>query len=105
VPAGRLEVVVFVGRKGSAGKGSIQGSTTPLSGSPTGSTYRKHATSSFLIINTEDILHPAAPFYLHGTGTGSDGSQLRLTSRGHFVLGKRTGEVRRNTNIITCRES
>jgi len=68
-------------------------------------TYREHATGNFLVINGEDVPHPAASFYLHGTGTGSDGSQIRLTSRGHFVLGKRTGEVRRNTNIITCRVS
>ena len=68
-------------------------------------TYREHATGNFLIINGEDVPHPAASFYLHGTGTGSDGSQIRLTSRGHFVLDKRTGQVRRNTNIITCRVS
>jgi len=68
-------------------------------------TYREHATGNFLIINDEDVPHPAASFYLHGTGIGSDGSQIRLTSRGHFVLDKRTGQVRRNTNIITCRVS
>lgn len=48
---------------------------------------------------------PPAASYLHATGTGSDGSQIRLTIRGHFVLDKRTGQVRRNTNIITCRVS
>jgi hypothetical protein len=68
-------------------------------------TYREHATGNFLIINGEDVPHPAASFYLHGTGTGSDGSQIRFTIRGHFVLDKRTGEVRRNSIISTCRVS
>jgi hypothetical protein len=68
-------------------------------------TYREHATGNFLIINNEDIPHPAASFYLHGTGTSPDGSQIRFTSHGHVVLDKRTGQVRRNTNIITCRVS
>jgi hypothetical protein len=40
-------------------------------------TYREHATGNFLIINNEDIPHPAASFYLHGTGTSPDGSQIR----------------------------
>lgn len=66
-------------------------------------TYREHATGNFLVINNEDVPHPAASFSLHGTGTGSDGSQIRFTSRGHFVLDKRTGQLRRNSNIITCR--
>jgi hypothetical protein len=65
-------------------------------------TYREHAAGNFLIINGEDIPHPAASFYLHGTGTGSDGSQIRFIVRGHFVLDKHTGRVRRNT-ISTCR--
>jgi hypothetical protein len=68
-------------------------------------TYREHATGNFLIINNEDVPHPAASFYLHGTGTGSDGSQIRFTIRGHFVLDKRTDQVRRNTIISTCRVS
>jgi hypothetical protein len=68
-------------------------------------TYREHATGNFLIISGEDVPHPAASFYLHGTGTGSDGSQIRFTIRGHFVLDKRTGEVRRNTIISSCRVS
>jgi hypothetical protein len=68
-------------------------------------TYREHATGNFLIVNGEDVPHPAASFYLHGTGTGSDGSQIRFTIRGHFVLDKRTGEVRRNTVVSTCRVS
>jgi hypothetical protein len=42
---------------------------------------------------------------VHATGTGSDGSQIRFTIRGHFVLDKRTGEVRRNTIVSTCRVS
>jgi hypothetical protein len=68
-------------------------------------TYREHSAGNFLVVNGEDIPHPAASFYLHGTGTGSDGSQIRFTIRGHFVLDKRTGEVRRNTIISTCRVS
>ena len=68
-------------------------------------TYREHATGNFLVINDQDVPHPAAFYYLHGTGTGSDGSQIRLTIRGHFVLDKRTGQVRRNTIISTCHVS
>jgi hypothetical protein len=78
----------------------IQGTGVVYSG-----TYREHSAGNFLVVNGEDIPHPAASFYLHGTGTGSDGSQIRLTIRGHFVLDKRTGEVRRNTIISTCRVS
>jgi hypothetical protein len=44
-------------------------------------TYREHATGNFLVINDQDVPHPAAFYYLHGTGTGSDGSQIRFTSR------------------------
>jgi hypothetical protein len=44
-------------------------------------------------------------FTLHGAGTSTGGSQIRFTSHGHFVLDKRTGEVRHDTNIITCRVS
>jgi len=73
---------------------------SPLQG--TGVVYREHAAGNLLIINGEDIPHPAASFYLHGTGTGSDGSQIRFAVRGHFILDKRTGEARRNT-IRTCR--
>ena len=78
----------------------IQGGGTIYTG-----TYREHSAGNFLVINGEDIPHPAASFYLHGTGTGSDGSQIRFTIRGHFVLDKRTGQVRRNTIISTCRVS
>lgn len=68
-------------------------------------TYREHSAGNFLIINGEDVSHPAASFYLHGTGTGGDGSQIRFTVRGHFILDKRTGQVRRNTIISTCHVS
>jgi hypothetical protein len=78
----------------------IQGTGTVHRG-----TYREHATGSFLIINGEDVPHPATSFYLHGTGTGSDGSQICFTIRGHLVLDKRTGQVRRNAIISTCRFS
>ena len=78
----------------------IQGGGTIYTG-----TYREHSAGNFLVINGEDIPYPAASFYLHGTGTGSDGSQIRFTIRGHFVLDKRTGQVRRNTIISTCRVS
>jgi hypothetical protein len=44
-------------------------------------------------------------FYLHATGTGSDGSEIRFTIRRHFVLDKRTGEDRCNPIISTCRVS
>ena len=70
-------------------------------------TYRKHATGNFLIINGEDVLtpwHPSASFYCMGTGIGSDGSQIRSTIRGHFVLDKHTGQVS-NGVISTCRVS
>ena len=56
-------------------------------------------------VNGEDLPHPAASCYLHGTGSGSDGSQIRFTISGHFVVDKRTGEVHRNTIISTCRVS
>jgi hypothetical protein len=46
--------------------------------------------------------HPAVSFYLHATGTGSDGSEIRFTIR-RFVLDKRTGEDRCNPTISTCR--
>jgi hypothetical protein len=56
-----------------------------------------------MIITNENIPHPSASFYLHGTGTGTgtDGSQIRFTIRGHLVLDERTGQVRRNTIIST----
>jgi len=44
-------------------------------------------------------------FYLHATGTGSDGSEIRFTIRRHFVLDKRTGEDHCNPIISTCRVS
>jgi hypothetical protein len=78
----------------------LQGTGVVYSG-----TYLEHATGNFLIINGEDIPHPSASFYLHATGTGTDGSQIRFTIRGHFVLDKRTGEVHRNAIISTCRVS
>ena len=78
----------------------IQGTGVLYSG-----TYREHSAGNFLVVNGEDIPHPAASFYLHGTGAGSDGSLIRLTIRGHFVVDKRTGEVRRNTIISTCHVS
>ena len=68
-------------------------------------TYREHATGNFLTIEGEDIPYPAASFDLHGTGTSSDGPRIRLTIRGHSVLDKRTGQVRRETYTTTCRVS
>lgn len=68
-------------------------------------TYREHSAGNFLVVNGEDIPHPAASFYLDGTGNGSDGSQIRLTIRGHFILDKQTGQVRRNSIVSTCRVS
>ena len=49
--------------------------------------------------------HPSASFCLQATGTDGDGSQSCFTFRGHFVLDKSTGEVRRNTIISTRRVS
>jgi hypothetical protein len=55
---------------------------------------------------SEQASAPAVSFYLHATGTGSDGSEIRFTIRRHFVLDKRTGEDRCNSIIIsTCRVS
>jgi hypothetical protein len=68
-------------------------------------TYREHAAGNFLVIDGQDVPHPAAFYYLHGTGAGSDGSQIRFTSQGHFVLDKRTGQVRRDATTSTCRMS
>jgi hypothetical protein len=67
-------------------------------------TYREHDVGNFAGENL-DIPYPSASFYLHGTGTGSDGSHIRLTLRGHFVIDKKTGEVRRDTLSSSCRVS
>ena len=67
-------------------------------------TYREHDVGNFAGENL-DVPHPSSSFYLHATGTGSDGSEIRFTIRCHFVLDKRTGEVRRDTITVTCRVS
>ena len=67
-------------------------------------TYREHDVGNFAGENL-DIPYPSASFYLHGTGTGSDGSHIRLTLRGHFVIDKKTGEVRRDALSSSCRVS
>ena len=67
-------------------------------------TYREHDVGNFAGENL-DIPYPSASFYLHATGTGTDGSQIRFTLRGHFVIDKRTGEVRRDASTVTCRVS
>jgi hypothetical protein len=68
-------------------------------------TYREHVAGKFVTVEGEDVPYPAASFYLHGTGTGSDGSRIRLTLHGHSVIDKRTGEVRREIFTSTCRVS
>ena len=68
-------------------------------------TYREHDAGNFVTVAGEDVPYPAASFYLHGTGTGSDGSRIRLTLHGHSVIDKRTGEVRREIFTPTCRVS
>ena len=68
-------------------------------------TYREHDAGNFVTVAGEDVPYPAASFYLHGTGTGSDGSRIRLTLHGHSVIDKRTGEVRREIFTSTCRLS
>jgi hypothetical protein len=55
----------------------LQGTGVVYSGA-----YREQATGNFLIVDDQDIPHPAASFYLHGTSTGSDGSQIRFTHPG-----------------------
>jgi hypothetical protein len=67
-------------------------------------TYREHVVGNFADENLQ-IPHPSASFYLHATGTGSDGSHIRATLRGHFVIDKRTGEVRHDAVTSTCRVS
>jgi hypothetical protein len=67
-------------------------------------TYREHVVGNFADENLQ-IPHPSASFYLHAIGTGSDGSHIRATLRGHFVMDKRTGEVRRDAVTSTCRVS
>jgi hypothetical protein len=67
-------------------------------------TYREHDVGNFAGENL-DIPYPSASFYLHATGTGTDGSHIRLTLHGHFVIDKRTGEVRRDAFTSTCRVS
>jgi hypothetical protein len=95
-----------------AGVTHVEGDVTatfvisPLQGSGvvyTG-TYREHDVGNFAGENI-DIPYPSASFYLHATGTGTDGSQIRFTLRGHFVIDKRTGEVRRDAMTVTCRVS
>jgi hypothetical protein len=66
--------------------------------------YREHDVGNFAD-GTIDIPHPSSSFYLHATGTGTDGSQIRFTLRGHFVIDKRTGQVRRDVMPVTCRVS
>jgi hypothetical protein len=75
----------------------LQGSGVVYSG-----TYREHDVGNFAGENL-DIPHPSASFYLHATGTGTDGSQIRFTLRGHFVIDKRTGVVRRDVLTVICR--
>jgi hypothetical protein len=96
-----------------AGAVHVQGDVTatfvisPLEGTGvvyTG-TYREHVAGNFVTVEGEDVPHPAASFHLHGTGTGSDGSRIRLTLHGHSVIDKRTGEVRREIFTSTCRVS
>ena len=98
--AGRLEVVVFVGGKGV----SWRGLHPRVDDTPVGISNWLHLPR---VRHQQLPDHPQRrhPSTCTGTGTGSDGSQIRFTSRGHFVLDKCTGEVRRNTNIITCRVS
>ena len=67
-------------------------------------TYHEHAVGNFADENLQ-IPHPSAFFYLHATGTGSDGSHIRATLHGHFVIDKKTGEVRRDAFTSTCRVS
>jgi hypothetical protein len=67
-------------------------------------TYREHAVGNFADADLQ-IPHPSAFFYLHATGTGSDGSHIRATLHGHFVIDKKTGEVRRDAFTSTCRVS
>jgi hypothetical protein len=67
-------------------------------------TYREHDVGNLAGENL-DIPYPSASFYLHGTGTGIDGSHIRLTLGGHFVMDKRTGGVRRDAFTSTCRVS
>jgi hypothetical protein len=79
---------------------------SPLQGSGVvyAGTYREHDVGNFAGENL-DIPYPSASFYLHATGTGTDGSQIRFTLRGHTVIDKRTGEVRRDASTATCRVS
>jgi hypothetical protein len=95
-----------------AGVTHVEGDVTatfiisPLQGSGvvyTG-TYREHDVGNFAGENL-DIPYPSASFYLHGTGTGSDGSHIRLTLRGHFVIDKKSGGVRRDALTSSCRVS
>jgi hypothetical protein len=40
-------------------------------------TYREHAAGNFMTIDDQDVEYPAGSFYLHATGTGSDGSRIQ----------------------------
>ena len=66
-------------------------------------TYREHAAGTFMTVDDEDVAFPAGSFDLHGTGTGNDGSTIRIILHGHSTIDKRTGEVRREIFTSTCR--
>jgi hypothetical protein len=80
---------------------------SPISGPGTvyTGTYREHLAGKFKTIDGQDIPYPAASFHLKGTGTGDDGSRITIGLSGHFVINKKTGEVRRDTLESTCRVS
>jgi hypothetical protein len=68
-------------------------------------TYREHAAGNFMTIDDQDVEYPAGSFYLHATGTGSDGSGIRFTLHGHATIDKRAGELRREIQTATCHVS
>ena len=78
---------------------------SPISGPGTvyTGTYREHAAGKFKTIDGEDVPYPAASFNLKGTGTGNDGSHITIGLSGHFVVDKKTGEVKRDAVDSTCR--
>jgi len=104
VPAGRLAVVVFVGRKGQLARAPSKGRRHPVGISNWLDLPRARHRQ---LPDHQQRRHPPPGRILLPARDRHRQRRLpdRLTSRGHFVLGKRTGEVRRNTNIITCRVS
>jgi hypothetical protein len=64
--------------------------------------YREHSAGTFKTIDGQDVPYPSATYLIHGDGTGTDGSTLRFTAGGHFVLDRKTGAQRLAITMGEC---